>query len=218
MVKRKNKTVLLLGCGSGKFGQELIKQYQQNNWDVHCMGSAAPEECTLYKVDWNNITVKQVNNIANSLPELDAVVFAHNGGYAINSDHFKNNTLTEYDLTAWDVSNWVITQMPAYLITRLEYKLKKSSKICWLLGWGTVNAPKNDPIWQYIGYGICKTNAFMLMRCIAQVHPSICYAVDPGDIKEENMQSIANSLYNLQQTVSRSDAGKAFNIDLSEIY
>ena len=211
------KTALLVGCGEN-FGAELTKEYLNDGWKIYSMGKVIPEGCEPIEVDWRSLSIQDVDRIAEELPNLDFIFFNHNGGSPPSGQSFKDNNFNEGDINMWKHSLWIHNQMPLYLITKLGNKLTENTHIAWMLGWGNINKEKEAEQWQYIGYGITKTTNFMLMRCLAQSHKSICYAVDPGWIPAEMRVERAKEIFAVQRSIDNSKNGCALSHTGMEIY
>jgi len=209
---------LLLGTGS-KWGVNFTQTLVNNGY--HCYVVTSKDMningVTTIKVDWNNLSVQQAEQIANTLPDLDLIFFSQNGGDDPGEWCLKNgNDFNEGNVKMWANRFWTDCQLPVFLVKKLENKINDNTKIGWMVTGFIKNEVELKGCWQWAGYGAKKYTNVSMARGFASVnHPGIFFCINPhpGLFEEKVWQERSTALLNTIKNITKEQNGHSLFID-----
>ena len=174
------KNVLLVGCGS-KSGLELTNSFLSAGYTVDLISSADNvhnvRQC---QVDWNKLTVANVESFLKASPVYDVIVFNQNaralepGCYAL--DRFKTLELWSVEKT-WNQAYFNNCILPFHIIHTLGDRAA-NAKIAWMLSELIYNHIPGVGYADYVGH---KYQNYVLMRAFSKQY--CCVGINRGRIK-----------------------------------
>lgn len=178
------KHCVITGGGS-KFGRNITQKFIDLGYFVHLITGtqidwADASQVNVVLVDWKTIAVKDIRKLIPPDP-IDVIFFNHNSS-ALSKEKFQKGTIQ--NISDWQQSYFVASQLPFYLIHSAASRIKPDTKIGWMLS-ELIKHPVNN----HVGYadyiGNKMTNA-CIMKSFALNFPASFFGINPELIEQSH--------------------------------
>lgn len=213
-----NNQILIVGGGS-KFGLELVNAFLDNKWQVNLISGSEVQyrpNLNYLQVNWNKLTVADIEKYIKSLPEQKIILFNQNSS-ALGDKCF--DTMSTIDLWKleknWSQSYFNSCILPFHIIHSLGINCNKNTKVGWMLSiLITQHVAEQIHMADYVGN---KTQNYLLMKNFSNIHPSCFFGLNPDSLYNvDNSHSITKLIEFLETTRNDSINGKVFKLNGQE--